>query len=72
MSTKTIFRLALLGVLLTLGGCAKHMGVGYNETYCEEHGCDYSDAGVCGDPMKIYKYRKYIDESSIAYKNLEE
>lgn len=32
-----------------LGGCS----VGYDKTYCEEHGKDYSDAGVCSGMLKI-------------------
>ena len=58
--------------LLALNGCSgKSLGIGYNETYCEQRGCDFQDAGVCGDPMEIYKYRKYIDATGAAYRKKE-
>jgi hypothetical protein len=46
------------------------VSLGYEHTYCEEHGCNYQDAGICGDPMLIYKYRNYVDETNIAYKGI--
>ena len=54
-----------------LAGCsAKDFSLGYEKSYCEEHGCDYTDAGICGDPMEIYKYRKDININDVAYKNI--
>ena len=43
-------------------GCASVLSLGYEKGYCEENGFDYTDAGVCGTPMKIYKYRKVLEE----------
>ena len=42
-------------VSLVLSACS--VTVGEESTYCEEHGVDYSDAGVCDGPMAVYKAR---------------
>ncbi|WP_456469995.1 hypothetical protein [Caminibacter sp.] len=60
-----IFSFILL--LMAFTGCSKIISIGYEHPYCEENGKNYQDAGVCGDPMLIYKYRYYIDENNIAY-----
>lgn len=60
--------LLLLGIILLSGCSSKDMAIGYNKTYCEEHGCDYSDAGICGDPYLIYKYKNEIHK--YAYKGI--
>lgn len=67
---RSVFNLTCIGIaILLLQGCSgKSLGVGYNETYCEERGCDFQDAGICGDPMEIYKNRKYIQAINAAYK----
>ena len=49
-----------VGIFLFTCGCSNIMSMGKNQTYCEEHGFDYSDAGLCGDPMQIYKNRHKI------------
>lgn len=59
MAFRLIFSI-LIAILLMNGCSGRFFRVGYEKGYCEEHGYDYSDAGVCGDPMTIYKYRKYI------------
>ncbi len=52
----------LLALGLTFNGCV--LNLGESQGYCEEHGCDYSDAGVCGDAFEIYKTRhKDVDKS---------
>lgn len=43
-------------LVLMLSGCS-WLTVGKEMTYCAEHGADYSDAGVCDDPMTIYQNR---------------
>ena len=53
---------------IILTGCSKVVSLGYEHPYCEEHGKNYQDAGVCGDPMLIYKYRYYINENDLAYR----
>ena len=57
----------IFSVSFLLSGCSKMVSLGYEHPYCEEHGKNYQDAGICGDPMLIYKYRHYIDENNIAY-----
>lgn len=49
-----------LVVTFFFSGCSGLIGMGKDKTYCEEHGFDFSDAGLCGDPMEIYKHRKKI------------
>lgn len=56
---------------LVLSGCSKMasaVSLGYEHPYCETHGLNYQDAGVCGNPMTIYKYRYYINANSLAYR----
>lgn len=50
----------ILYILLFLSGCGI-LSLGYEKSYCEENGFDYTDAGLCGNPMLIYKNRKYIN-----------
>jgi len=49
-----IFLIFVVFLLLMLNGCS-WIGVGKNDTYCGEHNCDYSDAGVCGNSYDVYK-----------------
>lgn len=49
-------------IVLNFTGCA-FFNIGEEQGYCEENGCDYADAGVCGDVFQTYKTR---------YKNLED
>lgn len=59
-----ILIILILGVSsLFLGGCS-WIGVGHNKTYCAEHGCDYSDAGVCGNSYDIYKNWRETEEKA--------
>lgn len=55
-----------IAVLLTMSGCTKYFTVGENRGYCEEHGCDYSDAGLCGDPYEIYRQRHALGDRPYA------
>ena len=48
-------------------GC--FFNLGESQGYCEEHGCNYADAGVCGDTFEIYK-RRY-DNLDKSYENIE-
>jgi len=64
---KFILIMTGFSIALLLSGCARMVSLGYEHPYCEEHGKNYQDAGICGDPMLIYKYRYYIDENNIAY-----
>jgi len=71
---RSVFSLIVLwSAAMLLQGCSgKSLGVGYNETYCDERGCNFQDAGICGDPMEIYKNRKYIQATKAAYKPKEQ
>ena len=58
---KTINKILLtLFILINFSGCA-FFNIGAEQGYCEENGCDYADAGVCGDVFQTFKTR---------YKNL--
>ena len=46
---------------LWFSGCSI-MTIGHGETYCEERGADYADAGVCDDPWTIYKNRHELSK----------
>jgi len=68
MKYKLIIMIFSFFSLLILSGCSRVISLGYEHPYCEENGLNYQDAGVCGDPMLIYKYRYYINENDVAYK----
>lgn len=53
--------------VFSFGGCSAMFNVGHDKGICEEKGCDYSDAGVCGDSYMIYKNWK--DAEKEAYKD---
>jgi len=67
---KTIFSIIFISVFFLTGCSVRDLGIGYNKTYCEENGCDYSDAGICGDPFLIYKYKDKIDLYKYSYKGI--
>ena len=55
-----------------MSGCS-YLGFGENQTYCQEHGRNFKDAGVCGDTYEIYRnigkvrkisYRDYEEQSN--------
>jgi len=50
---------AVFAVML-VSGCSKFFTIGKNKGYCEEHGCDYSDAGLCADPYDVYQKRNQL------------
>lgn len=53
MNNIKIMALAIL-VALSLNGCiSRFFSVGEENTYCDEHGCNYTDVGVCGSPFDI-------------------
>ena len=51
---KQIFMVTVITILLN--GCT-FFNLGEPQGYCEERGCNYSDAGVCGDLFDNYKTR---------------
>ncbi|PCI30920.1 MAG: hypothetical protein COB67_00250 [SAR324 cluster bacterium] len=56
----------LLGITST--GCTKFFTIGENKGYCEENGCDYSDAGLCANPYDVFENRHTIKNEP--YKNI--
>lgn len=51
-------------------GCVESMfSLGANKSYCEEHGCDYSDAGVCKDPYFVLLNKQNVKAG--AYKGID-
>lgn len=53
--------MAMGALAILVSGCTQMIAIGHEHSFCEENGYDYSDAGVCGDPLMIYKNRKRID-----------
>lgn len=66
---KNIKNMTFLLIIMTfLNGCS-FFNIGEPQGSCEELGCDYSDAGVCGDVFQIYETRyKDLDKSYINIK----
>lgn len=57
----------ILTILMMFQGC-NYFNIGEPQGVCEEMGCNYSDAGQCGDVFDIYKTRyTNINDS---YKNI--
>lgn len=54
MNNKVIIFIGCISILLFGSGCST-IGIGHNETYCQEYGSNYEDAGVCGNSYDIYK-----------------
>lgn len=65
---KTLMILTLFVPLFFTGCIGKLINIGAEKGYCEEHGCDYSDAGVCGDAYLLFKNKKKV--ASVAYQNI--
>ena len=66
---KRAINLFLLIAPFVFSGCMSIFNVGYDKGICEEQGCDYKDAGVCGNSYDIYKdWRKAKKEAYIGYK----
>jgi hypothetical protein len=52
---------------IIFSGCvADYFTLGKAQTYCEENGCDYSDAGVCSSPFDIIQKKEFYNK--VAYK----
>lgn len=66
---KKIIRIAfLLTAIIFMNGCS-YFNIGEPKGSCEELGCDYADAGVCGDVFEIYETRyKDLDRSYVNIK----
>jgi PBP1b-binding outer membrane lipoprotein LpoB len=55
-------------VTLFLNGCvAEYFTLGKNQSYCEEQGCDYADAGVCDSPFNIIQNKELSNKNSYAH-----
>lgn len=64
-----IFLFTLILISSMFFGCSTYFAIGADKGYCEEHGCDYSDAGLCLDPYELNKHKnKYKKE---AYANID-
>jgi len=69
MSKKIILTILTILTTLVFDGCgARFFNIGHNKGYCEEHGCDYSDAGVCGNPYDILLNKEKAKK--LAYKRI--
>jgi len=66
MSRLIIIAFIISFTSLFINGCS-YVGIGNSQTYCQENGCDYADAGVCGDTYMIYKNNKKVNK--VAYKD---
>ena len=61
--------LTIVLIPLIFSGCiGKIINIGKEKGYCEERGCDYSDAGVCGDAYLLFKNKKKV--ADVAYQNV--
>lgn len=64
---KTTIYIFIISIMFN--GCvADYFTLGKNKSYCEEHGCDYADAGVCEDPFEIIQNKKKYNK--LSYSNV--
>lgn len=63
MDFRSVISIVFVGILLS--GCTQVIALGYEKPYCEENGIDYTDAGICGNPMDIYKNRKSLSDAVV-------
>lgn len=63
-----IFKSVLISLagMFFLNGCSQIVALGKEQGYCEERGYDYADAGLCADPMYVYKNRKKINSQVVS------
>ena len=54
--------------LFLMNGCSTYFQIGKNKGYCEEHGCDFSDAGFCLGPYEMYQKKDELKQQ--AYKDI--
>ena len=66
---KTILLSIILSIILSGCGVAEYFTLGKNKSYCEEQGCDYTDAGVCENPFDILQNKEKANKE--AYKNIQ-
>ena len=66
---KKISLMLFLIPFLFTGCIGKLINIGEEKGYCEEHGCDYSDAGVCGNVYELFKNKKKV--AGVAYQNIQ-
>lgn len=64
--------LILIAFIMIFSGCSakEYFTLGENQSICEEEGCDYSDAGVCLNPIDILKNKPRVKYE--AYRNIRE
>lgn len=48
-------KILILVIPILFSGCMAIFNIGHDKGICESRGCDYSNAGVCGDSYEIYK-----------------
>lgn len=54
--------LSLTFVILMFSGCTGMISIGEETTFCAENGKDFSDAGWCDDPYRVYENADAISE----------
>ena len=54
--------------LFFFSGCSTYFQIGKNKGYCEENGCDFSDAGLCIGPYEMYLRKDSL--TGQAYKDI--
>jgi len=65
---KKFYKYIFVGITcLALSGCSSMFSVGKEKSYCAEFGCDYTDVGVCANPIEILENKD--DLSGIKKRN---
>ncbi|MFA6195372.1 MAG: hypothetical protein WC656_01855 [Sulfurimonas sp.] len=55
--------LLFLLVALSFNGCiSQAFSVGSEKSYCQENGCDYTDVGLCANPLEILENKSDLSE----------
>lgn len=55
----------LLPIFFLTGCVSKFFSAGEEQSRCEEIGCDYTDVGVCANPIEILQKKDNLKEIEI-------
>ncbi len=50
--------------MLTFSACWSAFNIGEQQGFCDEMGCDYSDAGVCRDPFYVLTHKDKVSKEA--------
>lgn len=59
---KLLSTATFLMIILNFNACSSWFSIGDQLTYCQIHGCNYVDVGVCATPIEILHNKDDLSE----------